>query len=98
MNADELRSGQAALDIRVWENEGGAVARPDIGDHYGRRVELNGTSTIYRFLTGVPAVMGDRAMSGLDETDATATMLQLNRRKLQRRKTAHSKSAFSTRI
>ena len=50
--------------LPIWENEGGAVApykeSPAIEDqvrdseHYGRRVEADGTWTIYHVFTGVP--------------------------------------------
>jgi hypothetical protein len=98
MNVDEFPGGRTAVDIRVWENEGGSIGRPEMSAHYGRRIEANRSWTIYDVFTGVPAAMGNRPMTGLTEKDATATMLLLNRRNLQRRKTAHSKSAFSTRI
>lgn len=77
-----------AADIGVWENEGGALARHSIYHNYGRRVEADGSWTIYHVFTGVPAVLDGRLMTGLGRSEATATMIYLNARNAQKRKAA----------
>ena len=49
-------------------------------DHqYGRRVEADSSWTVYHVFTGVPADAGCGVMTGLSRTDATNTMMSLNR-------------------
>ena len=93
MNANEktgIPDDPSDVAIGVWENEGGSLARAEMNGHYGRRVEPNRSWTIYHVFTGVPATMGNRSMVGLTETDATATMMRLNKHNLERRKTVRS--------
>lgn len=87
-----------AEGIEVWENEGGALAADDMHHHYGRRIELDRSWTVYHVFTGVPAASGSRAMSGPSETDATTTMICLNARNAQRRNTARWQQTFATRL
>lgn len=47
--------------------------------HYGRRVEADGTWSIYHVFTGEPAAIGGHSMIGLSRSRATAGMLSLNR-------------------
>jgi hypothetical protein len=50
-------------------------------DHqYGRRVEEDGSWSVYHVFTGVPAEIQGRWMTGMSRTDATQDMLSLNRR------------------
>lgn len=50
------RRGRA---IGVWENEGGASVRTPDDEQYGRRIEADGSSTIYNGSAGVPAIGRD---------------------------------------
>ncbi len=45
-NNDRCRENRDALDIGVWENEGGALDRSSMHHHYGRRIEPDGSWTI----------------------------------------------------
>lgn len=97
VNNQELERSRNVVDIGVWENEGGAPDRNNMRDsmhhHYGRRVEADGSWTIYHVFTGIPAAMESRPMIGLGKTDATATMIRLNARNAQRRRTALTSGA-----
>ena len=35
---DKARENRDAVDISIWENEGGASDRYDMNHHYGRRI------------------------------------------------------------
>jgi hypothetical protein len=97
-NNDKYHQTRDAVDVSVWENEGGASDRHDTNHHYGRRIEPDGSWTIYHVFTGVPAEMGSRPMAGLDETDATTTMIILNAHNAKRRKAASLQQTFATRF
>ncbi len=72
--------------INVWENEGGTSGRDSIDRQYGRRVEADRSWTVYHAFTGVPACADGETMTGLSRSDATDSMLTLNRRNDRRRK------------
>ena len=97
-NKDKCHENRAAVDLSVWENEGGASDRHDMNHHYDRRIELDGSWTIYHVFTGAPADMGSRTMAGLGETDATSTMIILNAHNAKRRKAASLQPTFATRF
>jgi hypothetical protein len=97
-NNDKCCDSRDALDISVWENEGGALDRSNMHHHYGRRIEPDGSWTVYHVFTGVPADMGSRPMAGLGETDATSTMIILNAHNAKRRKAASLAQTFATRF
>src|SRR5208337_5664766 len=66
-------TGRRALAIGIWENDGS-------DDHdFGRRVEADRSWTVYHVFTGVPARIDGVTMTGLSRTDATDSMLSLNR-------------------
>jgi hypothetical protein len=96
-NSDRCRDNGDALDIPVWENEGGASGPYDMNHHYGRRIEPDGSWTVYHVFTGVPADMGSRPMAGLSETDATTTMIVLNAH-ARRREAASLQQTLATRF
>ena len=84
-NNHKCRENRDAVDISIWENEGGALDRCDMNHHYGRRIEPDGSWTVYHVFTGAPADMGSRPMAGLSKTDATARMIILNAHNAKRR-------------
>lgn len=51
---------------------------PDSEGYLGRRVEADGSWTMYHVFTGKPARVASRVMVGLTETEATATMMRRN--------------------
>ncbi len=85
-NDAERKQDAAAFAIVVWENEGGAHCRDSLDHHYGRRVEMDRSWTVYHVFTGVPARIGGIAMVGLSRKAATDGMLSLNRRNQSRRR------------
>ena len=97
-NNDKGHENRDAVDTSVWENEGGALDRSNISHLYGRRLELDGSWTIYHVFTGAPADVGSRPMAGLGETDATTTMIILNAHNAKRRKAASLQPTFATRF
>lgn len=64
----------------------GAQAPDGIDSHYGRRIENDRSWTVYHVFTGAPARVNGRAMTGLSRTEATESMLSLNRFNVQRRR------------
>jgi hypothetical protein len=88
MNAriDETEPDRHVLAIAVWENEGGAPAQDSMDHQYGRRIERDGSWSIYHVFSGVPAKIQGHRMTGLSQSDATEGMLSLNRRNEGRRR------------
>lgn len=75
-----VQVGRESVAIDTWENEGGATVREGAHHQFGRRVEMDGSWTIYHVFSGVPAYFGGRASMGLSLSDATLGMISLNRR------------------
>lgn len=91
MTIPELNKDLNSIDIAVWENEGGAPHRFSMHHHYGRRIEPNGSWTVYHVYTGLPAEMGNYATTGLNEISATRMMLSLNANNVERRQAARNR-------
>ena len=64
----------------------GTPAPECMDSHYGRRIEGDRSWTVYHVFTGAPARVDGRAMTGLSRTEATESMLSLNRFNVQRRR------------
>jgi hypothetical protein len=61
-------------------------------DHYyGRRIETDGSWTVYHVFTGATADVGSGPMAGLSKIDATTRMISLNAHNAKRRKAATRK-------
>lgn len=80
MSSDEGEHAGHILAIRMWESEGGAVARCSPDEQYGRRIEANRSWTVYHVFSGVPARTNDQILTNLGWLDATNRMLALNHR------------------
>ena len=82
MNArtDKTELERHAFAVAVWENEGGAPEQDSMDHEYGRRIERDGSRSIYHVFTGVPAEIQGYSMTGLSRSNATEGMLSLNRR------------------
>ncbi|HCL66376.1 MAG TPA: hypothetical protein DIC56_16360 [Rhizobium sp.] len=67
-------------DIAEWENEGGRPGLPDDWEPYlfGRRIERDGTWTIYHVFSGTPAQYGTWDMEGLTGTVASRALRTVN--------------------
>jgi hypothetical protein len=75
-----------AFAIGVEDSDRGAPT-PDVADHhYGRRVEMDRSWTVYHVFTCTPAHIDGVAMTGLSRSDATDSMLSLNRVAVLRRR------------
>lgn len=61
-----------------WENEGGAVASPDRLGDYGRRIEADGTWTVYEVFTGLEARQRGLAPSGLTKDEALDRLIRFS--------------------
>lgn len=75
-----------ALAIAIWGNEGGAPAQDSMDHQYGRRIEWDGSWSIYHVFTGIPAEIQGYSMTGLSRFNATEGMLSLNHRNEGRRR------------
>lgn len=63
-----------------------SVETDSMDHHYGRRVERDGSWSIYHVFTGIPAVVDGRSLTGMSRTCATQGMLAMNRRNEGRRR------------
>jgi hypothetical protein len=90
----EIDNDEHAIDIGVWENEGGALHHFNMHHHYGRRIEPNRSWTVYHVYTGLPADLGKRSTTGLNEVTATSMMMSLNAKNVERRRAARIKLAL----
>jgi hypothetical protein len=62
------------------------VGHDSIDHQYGRRVEQDGSWSIYHVFTGIPAKIQGNSLTGLSRRRATEEMLSLNRRNEARRR------------
>lgn len=86
MRASQTRArSDLGEPVECWENEGSALFRGGGERQYGRRVEADGTWTVYHVFTGIPAFFNGRLASGLSLGEATFGMIWLNRRNEQDR-------------
>ncbi|MDF8357433.1 hypothetical protein [Ensifer adhaerens] len=65
--------------IARWQRDGGAPGNLGKLYQYGRRVEGDGSWTIYHVFTGVPAHIDSWTMTGLDQQLASDVLHILNR-------------------
>jgi hypothetical protein len=79
-HSNEAEIKRHVLAIGIWENEGGAPGRASMDCHYGRRVEADGSWSIYHVFTGAPADIGGHSMTRLSRSVATEGMISLNLR------------------
>ncbi|MGQ2906293.1 MAG: hypothetical protein ACT6RL_21800 [Neoaquamicrobium sediminum] len=61
-----------------WENEGGAPASPDRLGDYGRRIESDGTWSVYEVFTGREAQQRGLAPSGLTKDEALDRLIRFS--------------------
>jgi hypothetical protein len=85
-HSNETELARRTYAIRVWEDDGGAPSPDTPDDHFGRRVEVDRSWTVYHVFTGVPARVDGTAMTDLSRSAATDCMLSLNLRNVERRK------------
>ena len=76
--------------LENWDDEGGAPSQDSMHSEYGKRVETNGSWTIYHVFTGSPATIGGNLMQNMDANDALDQMRKTNADNSIRR-ASHSK-------
>lgn len=64
--------------LGVQDDLSAATHRPNSEGYLGRRIEADGSWTMYHVFTGVPARVNNRIMVGLTKRDATVTMIRRN--------------------
>jgi hypothetical protein len=84
MNTHE--TGQHAPADTRRKSRSEATCHDSIDYQYGRRVERDGSWSIYHVFTGIPAKIQGLAMTGMSHDRATEGMLSLNRRNEARRR------------
>lgn len=84
MIRSENKPEQRPTYLVVGEGGSGLSSEPD--RQYGRRIERDGSWTVYDVFSGVPAQSDGHRLVSLSLSDATDSMLTLNRRNAQRRK------------
>jgi hypothetical protein len=78
----------SSSDLEKWDDDGGAPARDSIYSEYGRRVEVDGSWTIYHVFTGLPAIIGGRLMKGMSAPESMNQMVETNASNHQLRRKA----------
>ncbi|EAV40991.1 hypothetical protein SIAM614_29716 [Stappia aggregata IAM 12614] len=69
----------------VWDDEGGAPRQDSMHSAYGKRIEADGSWTIYHVFSGVPATIGGDLMLGMNSNDALDQMTKTNLDNFRRR-------------
>ena len=69
---------QTALGV-IRASEGRAPAGNSSHHQYGRRIEADSSWSVYHVFTGIPVEIGGCSMIGLSRSEATGTMMALNR-------------------
>jgi hypothetical protein len=64
--------------LENWENEGGAPRQDSMHSEYGKRIENDGSWTIYHVFTGGPATIGGDLMQGMNAKNAQDQMTSTN--------------------
>lgn len=72
-----MRAG-LKVSLCEWENEGGAPASPNRLGDYGRRIESDGTWTVYEVFTGSEARQRGLAPSGLTKDEALDRLIRFS--------------------
>jgi hypothetical protein len=88
MNSIKIRSAESSVAIGTGDIEGCTVRQDSMHNQYGRRIERDGTWTVYHVFSGVPAQIGGQSMYGLDKARATETMVWVNASNVERRRIA----------
>lgn len=81
-HTSEARTCQNTASIVV----GASIGTDSMDHHYGRRVEQDGSWSIYHVFTGVLAVAEGRSLTGMSRSCATQGMLAMNHRSESRRR------------
>lgn len=80
MNEHVTTAIRTSLAMKAWSDESEALYPGSMDHHYGRRVEMNGSWTVYHVFSGSPARICGHSTSGLSLPGATDLMMFLNGR------------------
>lgn len=83
MTSHEIQPHTLAGACEPYGSE--AVCHDFTHHQYGRRIERDGSWSVYHVFTGIPAKIQGHALTGLTHSRATEGMLSLNRRNDARR-------------
>ncbi len=72
------RRDQMTSALENRDNEGSTPWPDSMHSEYGRRVEADGSWTIYHVFSGMPATIGGDRMEGMSATAATDQMIKTN--------------------
>ena len=64
--------------LENWDDEGGAPAQDSMHSEYGKRIESDGSWTIYHVFSGIPATIGGNLMQDMNANDALDQMTKTN--------------------
>ncbi len=64
--------------LEKWADEGGALAQDSMHREYGKRIEADGSWTVYHVFTGSPATIGGDLMQGMNAKNALDQMMKTN--------------------
>ena len=91
-NKDEHMHNVSAIDM--CENENGASNCDSSIEQFGRRIEVNGSWTIYHVYSGIPAVIKGITMTDLSYAIASEVMIALNKQNVRRQGNQSGLSCF----
>jgi hypothetical protein len=66
--------------LEHWDDDGGALGREPVRDEFDRRIEADGSWTLYRVSTGAPARIGGHLMEGMNAVDSLNRLAKVNAR------------------
>lgn len=81
----QMSEARVCQDTRSIE-VGASIGTDTMDHHFGRRVERDGSWSIYHVFTGIPAVVEGRSLMRMSRACATQGMLAMNRRNESRRR------------
>jgi hypothetical protein len=64
--------------LATWDDEGGRPSLDSMHSEYGKRIELDGSWTIYHVFTGGPATIDGDLMQGMNARNALDQMTKNN--------------------
>jgi len=67
-----------ARSLERWDDDGGAPGPYAMYCEYGRRIESDGSWTIYDVCTGFPAEIGGHLMKAMNAADSMSQLMQIN--------------------
>jgi hypothetical protein len=76
--------------LETWDDEGGALHVDSIHRELGRRIEHDGSWTVYNVFTGTPVTIDGKWLLGMSSADSLSIMMNTNSENAVRRRAARS--------